>query len=64
ASTLLQGRGPPTGVGTREDLATGGDQATARARHLIASSGLERGRRPALDGSEPTEGTRMHLLPL
>ncbi|KAL1661808.1 hypothetical protein GGF50DRAFT_104863 [Schizophyllum commune] len=64
ASTLLQGRGPPAGIGTREDPATGGNQATTRARHLIASSGLERGRRPALDGSETTESTRMHLLPL
>ncbi|KAL1679322.1 hypothetical protein EV122DRAFT_263812, partial [Schizophyllum commune] len=79
ASTLLRGGGPPSGVGTLEDPATEGHQAAARAQHLIASSGLGAGRRRARGdgiqvaprqstsqsiGSETTESTRMHLLPL
>ncbi|KAL1687185.1 hypothetical protein GGG16DRAFT_128142 [Schizophyllum commune] len=69
ASTLLRGGGPPAG----------GHQAAARAQHLIASSGLGAGRGRARGdgiqvaprqstsqsiGSETTESTRMHLLPL
>ncbi|KAL1700077.1 hypothetical protein EV121DRAFT_283656 [Schizophyllum commune] len=72
ASTLLRGGGPP--AGPPRDT-----KAAARAQHLIASSGLGAGRGRARGdgvqvaprqstsqsiGSETTESTRMHLLPL